>query len=53
MIGRNVLYPAAGDPLGPALAIRALVHERAEPETAMACMAEGESVPVDVLTRWL
>jgi DhnA family fructose-bisphosphate aldolase class Ia len=53
MIGRNVLYPADGDPLGPAYAIQALVHERADLDAAMACMEKAAKVPQDVLTRWL
>jgi hypothetical protein len=53
MIGRNVLYPADGDPLEPAYAIRSLVHDQADLETALACMEKAAVVPQDVLTRWL
>jgi len=53
MIGRNVLYPASGDPLGPAYAIQALVHARADLDAAMACMEKAANVPLDVLTRWV
>jgi DhnA family fructose-bisphosphate aldolase class Ia len=49
MIGRNVLYPADGDPLGPAFAIQALVHNRADLETAMQCMGQVANQPMDVL----
>lgn len=51
MVGRNVLYPADGDPLGPAYAIQALVHNQADVENALECMGNAANVPMDVLSR--
>jgi hypothetical protein len=40
LIGRNVLYPGAGDPLALAAAVRAVVFDGANPEAALAAGAE-------------
>lgn len=53
MIGRNVLYPPEGDPLAPALAVQAMVHEELPPESVAARMKQSLQYELDSITRWL
>lgn len=49
MIGRNVLYPPEGDPLGPALAVQAMVHHGQSADDAVALMHQAAEHPLEVL----
>ncbi|MDO8616888.1 MAG: hypothetical protein Q7T33_14320 [Dehalococcoidia bacterium] len=53
MIGRNTLYPGDGDPLALAEAFGRLIHERCDPTTAAAVIAEQSWRNMDAITRWL
>ncbi len=53
MIGRNILFPGAGDPLAAALAVNAVVHQGMSADAAFAQMATQQGKAMDALTRWI
>lgn len=53
MVGRNILFPGAGDPLAAAAAVNAIVHQGLDPDQAFSRMTRDQGRDMDALTRWI
>lgn len=53
LVGRNVTYPGADDPLAVALAINEIIHDAISAEQATALLMSKRDADLDTLTKWL
>jgi hypothetical protein len=53
LVGRNVTYPGADDPLAVALAINEIVHKQISADEAVALLMKKRGDNFDALTKWL